>query len=167
MGKTLSLMFIILVFSSCNAKRSIVAESHILRNNSSSTAATDSTHLRASAQVEKRVTAVGKENTVAKITEYDSAGNVSKITETIIVSELAVADITTLLGRTEWLSGLSTITVSGQHEEAGSKSSDMTTKDSRPIQGTEWFWPALAIATLILLIYLFRKVSPGWLRGNS
>lgn len=159
MGKTLSFMFIILVFSSCTAKRSIVAESHILRNNSSSTAATDSTRLLASAQVEKRVTAVGKENTLAKITEYDSVGNVSKITETITVSELAVADITTLLSRTEWLSGLSTITVSDHHEEAGIKSSDMTAKDSRPIQNSEWFWVIAGLTAAVIIYTTIKKRS--------
>lgn len=152
------LLSFLLLFLSCSAKRNVVADSSHVSNDTVSIVKTDTVKIYIERDIERTEDIKYNEDKYIKETDYDKDGNVTKTTETIILSNFQQQNIQLDFTRAGLLSVFNSTENKGSNSETKNHQYEITKQDSRLIQGTEWFW--ILIFTLvvgILMFFYFKK----------
>lgn len=148
---------LVLVFSSCNVKKSSVLQSHLLQADSSFVSSVDSLGLSSSVEENKNITENKTESQFTKTTEFNDSGRVIRITEVVYLSEFSSVDLSQLFARSDALAGSSTVITTGRTMEQVVDTSESAVSDSRPVQGADWFWVLLWVAVGFVLLFAYKK----------
>lgn len=152
------LLFFLLLFLSCSAKRNVVADSSHVSNDTVSIVKTDTVKIYSERDIERTEDIKYNEDKYIKETDYDKDGNVTKTTETIILSNFQQQNIQLDFTRGGLLSVFNYTENKGSNSETKNHQSEITKQDSRIIQGTEWLWILLfTLVVGILMFFYFKK----------
>lgn len=159
-------IFCLLLCGGCNSKRNAVRNTDTATRIEQKRTQNDSSRIEHSVQIDLGKKTEEKEDTYFRTVDYDSLGNIRRISEQW--RNLGRVELSLHKGSSSYLSlNGSTIVDTVNHVFRLKETETVSDKkDSRPIQGIEWLWIGLGIATLILLIYLLRKLPFRGFRGK-
>lgn len=150
------LLFIFWVSYACSSKKSTAVQTHHLRSDSSFVINTDTSRITSDSAHHTNIKEQDTQTTITRVTHLQN-GAVTRIVETLHLSDFSRHNLSQSFSRSDWLGGMSTITTEANHSESYADTSVDEQKDSRPIQQREWFWIALGLGTLVVLYLFVRK----------
>lgn len=156
-SKIFFIQLFFILFASCASKKSSSVQSTYLHSDSSFTHAVDTSAVSAEKESQLNITEAKTETTATRTTEYNDSGTVIRIIETIVLTDYQRADLSQIFERTDALSGISTITITGTGTQSDSTAIIEQHSDTRPIQGREWLWLPIGIVLAFVLYKLLRK----------
>lgn len=151
------LFFVLCLVSSCNVKKSSVLQSHLLQADSSFLSSSDTLAIHSTTSENKNISQNKTESQITKTTEFNDSGQIIRITEVVYLSEFSSLDFSELFTRTDALAQSSTVITTNQSSQFSVNSSESSTTDSRPVQGTEWLWIIIWIGLGIVLLFVWLK----------
>lgn len=104
------------------------------------------------------------ERSYTRTTEYDSTGNVRRVSEEWRDRQSADISVQDNSSETISVTGSENEVVEEESSSAVTEEKIHTQADSRPIQGVEWLWVALGLGLLltIVIFVVFKKSKSKW-----
>lgn len=152
--KVFHLLLLLALLSSCNLKRSLVSESSVIRNDSSSSVLIDSSKVNADKKINISENTSEKDNSYQVVAEFDSMGNITRLMYMLSIKEMLNNKSEFSVENFNWLSGLSVISQDQKHSQ------DITNKNENIQQKSKagaWIWITVVSVLTIILVFILIK----------